>query len=78
MIELPLLGQRYRNVEAKLRDAEWILARIFTGVDGIEYAALEASADRTRRKTLALATVMDPRRFLPLESPAETAAPLPL
>ena len=74
MIDLPLLGQRYRNVEAKRRDAEWVLARILTGVDGIEYAALEASADRTRRKTLALATAMDSRRFLRLATPP----PLPL
>ena len=67
--KLPLLGQRYRNVESKLRDAEWVVAKIFTGTDGIEYASLQASADHTRRKTLALATVMDPRQFLRLDVP---------
>lgn len=67
---LPLPGQRYRHVEAKLRDAEWILAKIFTGVDGVEYASLQASADPTRCKTLALAVVMDRRWYLCLDNPA--------
>lgn len=70
MMKLPSPGQRYRNVESKLRDAEWVLARIFTGADGIEYASLQASTDPTRRKTLALAIVMDTRRFTPLGTPA--------
>jgi len=68
--KLPLPGQRYRHVEAKLRGAEWVLSKIFTGTDGIEYAALEAAGDRTQRKTLALSTVMDQRRFQPIEAPA--------
>jgi hypothetical protein len=67
---LPSPGQRYRHVEAKLRDAEWILAKIFTGVDGVEYASLRASGDPTRLKTLALAIVMDRRWFLRLDNPA--------
>ena len=67
--KLPLLGQRFRNVGAKLRDAEWVVAKVFTGSDGIEYASLEASADHTRRKTLAVTTVMDTRQFLRLDTP---------
>lgn len=68
--KIPTPGQTYRNVEAKLRDADWILSKIFTGADGIEYAALQSSSDGTRRKTLALAIVADPRRFALIETPA--------
>jgi hypothetical protein len=69
MTKLPAPGQRYRNVESRLHDAEWVLTKIFTGADGIEYASLQASSDPTRRKTLALTIIMDPRRFAPLEGP---------
>jgi hypothetical protein len=70
--KIPTPGQRYRNVEAKLRDADWIVSKVFTGADGIEYAALQSSSDTTRRKTLALAIVGDPRRFHLIDTPAAT------
>lgn len=73
-MKMPAPGQRYRNVETRLRDAEWILARVFTGADGIEYASLQSSQDPTRRKTLALTIVMDTRRFVPLETPAASVS----
>jgi len=72
-MKLPVQGQRYRNVEMRFREADWVLAKVFTGADGIEYASLEALGNRTQRKTLALAIVMDLRRFVPLETPATTA-----
>jgi hypothetical protein len=70
MNALPELGQRYRDVEARLRMSDWVIARLFTGTDGVEYAWIESTADRTRRKTLALTILMDPRHFLPLDAPA--------
>jgi len=72
-MKLPLPGQRFRNVASRLRDAEWVLAKIFTGADGIEYASLQSSTDPTRRKTLALSIVTDPRCFTPIESQAAPA-----
>jgi len=67
-MKLPSPGQRYRNAQSRLRDAEWILAKIFKGADGIEYASLQLSTDPTRRKTLALSIVTDQRQFIPLEN----------
>ena len=64
----PELGQRYRDVEARLRTPDWIIARLFTGTDGVEYAWIESTADRTRRKTLALTILMDPRHFQALDA----------
>ena len=70
----PELGQRFRDVEARLRTPDWIIARLFTGTDGVEYAWIESTTDRTRRKTLALTILMDPRHFLPLDVSAAQKA----
>ena len=74
MNTVPELGQRFRDVEARLRMSDWVIARLFTGTDGVEYAWIESTADRTRRKTLALTILMDPRHFLPLDTPAAQKA----
>jgi hypothetical protein len=74
MNTIPELGQRFRDVEARLRMSDWVIARLFTGTDGVEYAWIESTNDRTRRKTLALAILMDPRHFLPLDAPAAQKA----
>lgn len=74
MTAMPELGQRYRDVEARLRTPDWIIARLFTGTDGVDYAWIESTADRTRRKTLALTILMDPRHFQPLDEPAAQKA----
>ena len=74
MNAVPELGQRYRDVEARLRTPDWIVARVFTGTDGVEYAWIESATDRTRRKTLALTILMDPRHFVPLDEPARQKA----
>jgi len=68
----PFPGQRYRDRRASSFHADWVIAKIFKGSDGIEYALLEAGSDRTRRKTLALSIVTDARRFLPVAEPARS------
>jgi hypothetical protein len=74
MNSIPELGQRYRDVEARLRTPDWIVARVFTGTDGVEYAWIESTTDRTRRKTLALTILMDPRHFMLLDETARQKA----
>jgi len=72
-LKQPFLGQRFRNLSAQFHNAEWVLTKIFTGVDGREYASLNSAEDHTNHKTLALAIVTDTRRFLLLDAPVRKA-----
>ncbi len=67
----PLVGQRFRDVQARFQSAAWVLSAIFTGSDGIEYATLTSISDATTCKTLSLAVMADTRRFLRVADPAE-------
>ena len=50
-----VLGQRFRDIRRGLFGAsglEWMIEDLITGVDGIAYARLTCTLDRTQRKTL--------------------------
>lgn len=59
-------GQRYREAGRSGTGSGglvWQVENVFTGTDGIEYAGLVCAADRSLRKTLAIAALGDRRRF---------------
>ena len=59
-------GQRFRDIRSGVFGAsglEWVVRELVTGVDGITYAHLTCTLDRTQRKTLSLAVLGDRRRF---------------
>jgi len=59
-------GQRFRDIRRGAFGAsglEWVVKELVTGVDGITYAHLTCTLDRTQRKTLSLAVLGDRRRF---------------
>jgi hypothetical protein len=60
------IGQRYRDAQPRAfgrAGQEWIVEAIFTGTDGIEYAALVRASDPPERKTLSLTVLVDRRQF---------------
>jgi hypothetical protein len=67
------VGQRYRNIQGALWNADWIVDRIFKGTDGIECAGLKSASDPSRRKTLALSVVADTTQFVLVEAPPQVA-----
>ena len=70
MAATPIVGQRYRNLDVKSWNAEWIINAIFTGTDTLRYADLRSASDRTDKKTLALSVVADTNRFMLIETAA--------
>jgi hypothetical protein len=61
-------GDRLRETAAQLygrAGAEWIVADVFVGTDGIAYAVVSSVRDPSHRKTLSVAALTDRRRFMP-------------
>ena len=60
-------GQRYRDVRigvyGQSADAEWIVETLRADALGVRHAQLVNAADRTERKTLSAAVLVDPSRF---------------
>jgi len=58
-------GQRYRDVRIGVQsaDAEWIVETLRADALGVRHAQLVNAADRTERKTLSAAVLVDPSRF---------------
>ncbi len=64
------LGQRFRDVRVGLfgrQSSIWIVDELFVGRDHIDYARLVCASDPSERKTLSLAVLRDPRRFVIVE-----------
>jgi hypothetical protein len=62
-------GQRYRppGVGFLGRPSDvWVVEDVFTASDAVSYARIALVTDRTRRKTLSLTVLSDPRQFLPV------------
>jgi hypothetical protein len=60
------IGQRYREAQPRAfgrAGQEWIVETLFTGTDGIAYAALVRASDPPERKTLSLTALVDRWRF---------------
>jgi hypothetical protein len=62
------VGQAYRpaGVSATSRSASWIIASVYTGVDGRQYAKLVNAADGTDLKTIGVDALADSRLFTPV------------
>jgi hypothetical protein len=60
-------GQRYRDVRigvyGRSADAEWIVETVRADALGVQHAQLINAADRTERRTLSAAVLVDPSRF---------------
>lgn len=69
------MGQRFRSIGVTGRPTYVyeVQAMFRSNVDQHDYARLVETVDRTRTKTICLATLMDPRHFVPL--PADGASP---
>ena len=67
------MGQRFRSIGVTGRPTYVyeVQAMFRSTVDQHDYARLVETVDRTRTKTICLATLMDPRHFMPL--PADSA-----
>jgi len=62
------VGQAYRptGVSASSRSASWVIAEVYTGVDGRQYAKLVNAADRSDCKTVGVDALADGRLFTPV------------
>ncbi len=69
-------GQRFRSIGVTGRPtyAYEVQAIFRSNVDQHDYARLVETVDRTRTKTICLATLMDPRHFVPLPSDSPSSA----
>ena len=58
-------GQRYRDVRIGVdgRSAEWIVETVRADALGVQHAQLINAGDRTERRTLSAAVLVDPSRF---------------
>jgi hypothetical protein len=62
-------GQRFRDTQLSLFGRpgfEWIVDRVFVGVDGLWHASIVLASDTTERKTITAAVLIDRRRFIPV------------
>jgi len=68
MKTLITVGQAYRptGISATSRAASWIIATVYTGVDGREYAKLVNAVDGTDFKTIGIDALGDSRLFTPV------------
>ena len=71
------VGQKFRaiDVTGKPTYAYEVQAMFRSSIDQHEYARLVELVDRTRTKTIAVATLMDPRDYVPM--PLESAPKVP-
>ncbi len=62
-------GQRFRDTQLSLfgrPGSEWIVERVFVGVDGLWHASIVLASDITEHKTITAAVPTDRRRFIPV------------
>ena len=73
------VGQRFRaiGVTGKPTYAYEVEAMFRSNIDEHEYARLVEIIDRTRTKTIAVATLMDPRDYVPLPLDGAPKGPPP-
>lgn len=64
------LGQRFRDVQRTMfghAPPDWVVERVFSGVDGNQYAQVYRAADPKERKTLSTAILLDKSRFIEVQ-----------
>ncbi|HLZ66556.1 MAG TPA: hypothetical protein VKQ29_10010 [Aliidongia sp.] len=68
MKSLVSVGQAYRptGISATGRSASWVIATVYTGLDGRQYAKLVNAVDGTELKTICADALADNRLFTPI------------
>jgi hypothetical protein len=68
MKSLISVGQVYRptGISSTSRSASWVIATVYTGVDGRQYAKLVNAVDGTDFKTVGVDALADGRLFTPV------------
>ena len=60
-------GERYRDIQPALfgrPGSEWIVEKVFTGVDGIKHARVVSASDSTETRVLSVTVLGDRSRFV--------------
>jgi len=60
-------GERYRDIQPALfgrPGSEWIVAKVFTGADGIEHARVVSASDPSETRVLSVTVLGDRSRFV--------------
>jgi hypothetical protein len=65
-----IAGQRFRDAAPTVfghAAPEWVIAEVFTGIDGIRYARIHSASNPHNLKTLSIAILRDKRRFVQVQ-----------